>query len=207
MQKYTEQATVKKVQKFYSTLSNAYSLARKENGTVSEWGLTGADTQSAEKIYEILFKPYFKIAKDCGGNNTGGCISMKSYILLYQTNANRTNGGYSTATNYYKIALNDGASIFWRGSGSSLIYVFYDVNGPKEPNQWGKDLFEFSVINNGAIPSGMQTGKYAIEPFNSYCADKSTASGYGCAAWVIYKGNMDYLHCDLTWDKNSCKDK
>ena len=60
MQKYTEQATVKSVQKFYSNLSNAYNLAMKENGPVGEWGLTGQDEQSAAKIYEILIKPYFK---------------------------------------------------------------------------------------------------------------------------------------------------
>ena len=40
LQKYQEQATVKKVQKFYSTLSNAYSIAMKENGPASEWGTT-----------------------------------------------------------------------------------------------------------------------------------------------------------------------
>ena len=52
MQKYQEQTTVKKVQKFYSTLSNAYSLAVKENGSVKDWGLRAGYTfEGAEKIY------------------------------------------------------------------------------------------------------------------------------------------------------------
>ena len=35
----------------------------------------------------------------------------------------------------------------------------------------------------------------------------STANGYGCAAWVMYNENMDYLYCnDLSWNgKHKCR--
>jgi len=202
MQKYTEQETVKKLQKFYSNLSNAYNLAMKDNGTIDEWGLTGLNTSSAQKIYEMLFKPYFKISKNCETTNTGNCISNVVYKLFN----NGDSKSYGNERKYYKIVLEDGSAVFWRGiSGeSSSMYIFYDINGEKEPNQWGHDLFELFIINNKIFPSGIQSGEYSVEPFNSSC--RKTKNGYGCAAWLIYKGNMDYLHCDLTWDKHSCKD-
>ena len=203
MQKYTEQATVKKVQKFYSTLSNAYSLAMKENGTIDEWGLTGNSSESAEKIYEMLFKPYFKISKDCGRNNKGKCITNLQYKLL----DNSDTESYGTNGIYYKIALEDGATAWFRGDSqrSTSFAVFYDVNGIKEPNQWGKDLFYFSIINDKVYPSGTDRSYF---PFNTYCKKTTTGYGYGCAAWLIYKGNMDYLHCTgLKWTSRSCKEK
>ena len=205
MQKYTEQATVKKVQKFYSTLSNAYNLASKENGSAYEWGLTGENTESSIIVYERLFKPYFKIVKDCGIKNTGNCITNDRYKYYNDTLASSYAGGA-----YYKVTLADGASVFFAPhiTGSTLyIFIYYDINGPKAPNQFGKDLFEFDFVNGGVVPAGIQKGKYASRPFEAACTNK-TQSGSGCAAWIIYKGNMDYLHCDgLDWNKNSCKDK
>ena len=209
LQKYQEQTTVKKVQKFYSNLSNAYSLAIKDNGPANEWGMAGDwSTQDTEKIYEILFKPYFKIAKNCGAYNSGQCITNANYKTLNNLDANSTVSTYGTNRGYYKIALDDGAAVWWRGDSNTPINaaIFYDVNGKKEPNQWGKDLFAFAIKNDKVFPHGIQSGTYSQYPFNSNC--QKTNQGYGCAAWVVYKGNMDYLHCDgLTWNSRSCKDK
>ena len=200
MQKYTEQTTVKKVQKFYSNLSNAYNLAMKENGPASEWDITGMNAASAIKINEMLFKPYFKIAKDCGTYNlTGNCIKN----TMYKTLSNADWYNYNL-TVYYKMVLEDGSAVWFRGGED--IAIFYDANGIKEPNQWGKDLFVFYIKNGKIFPAGIQSGEYSMDAFDSNC--NTTTVGKGCAAWVIYKGNMDYLHCDgLTWNSRSCKDK
>ena len=202
MQKYQEQTTVKKVQKFYSNLSNAYSLAMKDNGPANDWKLTSTDKSGAEKIYELLFKPYFKIGKNCGTNNTGNCIANGDYRHLN----NNIHTKYSTNSHYYKITLEDGAAVWFKEYERPDITIFYDINGPKEPNQYGKDLFTFYIEGRKVYPPGIPSGDYSFtsNSFNSTC--KTTATGYGCTAWVIYKGNMDYLHCDLTWDKRSCRD-
>ena len=213
MQKYTEQTTVKKLQKFYSNLSNAYNLAMKENGPANEWGLTGRDETSANKVYELLFKPYFKIAKNCGINNMGNCLANVHYKYLNNgTTANYATNIAGHNDKYYKIALDDGAAVWWRGNSKSEqplnINIFYDVNGVKGPNQWGRDLFDFYISDKKVFPPGITSGDYSYSAvsFNNNC--KKTAQGWGCAAWVVYKGNMDYLHCNgLDWDKNSCKDK
>ena len=206
MQKYTEQTTVKKVQKFYSNLSNAYKLAMKDSGPVNEWGVIGWDKDSAIKVYDILFKPYFKITKDCGTDNKGTCIAN----VVYKQINNSNNTHYASNTAYYKIVLEDGAAVWWRLISSSQISVDYDVNGTKEPNQWGKDSFIFVVKDDKVYPAGIPLNTVEFSPFSVYC--KTTTGwgtgGWGCAAWVVYKGNMDYLHCDgLTWNSRSCKEK
>ena len=203
IQKYTEQTTVKKLQKFYSTLSNAYNLAMKDNGPANEWGLI-ADTASANKIYDLLFKPYFKITKNCGTDNTGNCITNNNYKYLDNTEY----ASYGGNNGFYKVTLDDGAAVFWRGYTlySASIAILYDVNGQKGPNMWGRDLFDFLVKKDKVFPTGIPSGEYSAASFNNEC--KLTGRGGSCAAWVIYKGNMDYLHCDgLTWKSHSCKEK
>ena len=202
MQKYTEQTTVKKVQKFYSTLANAYSLAIRENGQPNEWGLTDSRITNAEKIYELLFKPYFKIAKDCGVYNRGNCFPQ------YTTWLDGTEASKENDSGNYKVTLNDGSSVKWYKEGNTYIIVMYDVNGPKSPNRWGEDIFMFGMRQGLQRPFAYgEVGNHT--DFNTYCNKKSTAEkpGRGCAGWVIYKGNMDYLHCDdLSWTgKDKCK--
>ena len=56
------------------------------------------------------------------------------------------------------------------------------------------DIFSFSLTKGGFVPNGSEIG--GDFGFSGYCKDKSLAlSGLGCAAWVIYNENMDYLHC------------
>ena len=212
MQKYQEQATIKKVQKFYSTLSNAYSLALKENGTISEWNLIPYTPQGSTDLYNILFKPYFKIAKDCGVNNNGNCIDWENYKYL-------NNNSVSYNAQFYKITLEDGSAVWFHIASETVATetifkagVHYDINGINKPNQWGKDVFGFRIVNDGIVPLGLPSGKYALYPFGSTCnttgSGNNAGTGFGCAAWVVYKGNMDYLHCDgLKWTSRSCKEK
>ena len=208
IQNYQEHATVNKVKKFYTTLTNAYAQAVKEYGPADEWNLNTSNVQDAEKIYERIFMPYFKIAKNCGVENLGNCFSDIYYKLLNGSN----NSVKYTSNKYYKILLTDGTIITVR-SGSSSADADYqaainiDVNGNKPPNVIGVDMFAFMIRNDIVTPIGLPVGINAQESFNEHCANKTQATGWGCAAWLIYKGNMDYLHCnDLTWNgKNKCK--
>ena len=81
-QSYTEQATVNKVKKFYSTMSYAYQKAVGEYGDVDTWGITGNTKNDALIIYDYLVKDNFKIIKDCGFDNDGGCIYNGNYKFL-----------------------------------------------------------------------------------------------------------------------------
>ena len=104
------------------------------------------------------------------------------------------------------MILNDGATIWFRGATKAMDNIFIDVNGPKKPNTWGKDIFSllYSPEDGVFVPDGTPNSS---NPFDTSC--KKTSNGFGCGAWLFYKGNMDYLHCDdLKWSgKQKCSKK
>ncbi len=69
------------------------------------------------------------------------------------------------------------------------------------PNKWGHDVFALVVVNNKLVPFGSEG---MVNTFDTSC--RKNKEGWGCAAWVVYKGNMEYLHCDdLNWNgKQKC---
>ena len=197
-QRNMEHATVNKIKKFYSTMSQAHQKAVSEYGDVESWGITGQDKESALLIYNNLFKNNFKIMVDCGVDNKKKCLSEESY---YHFNGDSINQHY-LQDYYYKMILNDGTSVWFRGAPSGIDIVFVDVNGPQKPNTWGRDLFGFLYLNGVFVPDGVPQEGSSF--FDTSC--KKNNLGFGCAAWVVYKGNMDYLHCDdLKWNgKQKC---
>lgn len=53
----------------------------------------------------------------------------------------------------------------------------------------------------------MYSAGLAKDTENPFSNCNKSNSGAGCAAWVIYNENMDYLYCNnLSWDgKTTCK--
>lgn len=191
--KYNETVTVTKVKKIYTTLVNAFELYKANNGT--EFDSLEAEENSTAEAFNKYFKPYLKIAKDCGLGTNNECVTPNF------TGKNNQKTSYSRP--YYSVILNDGSAIWMRLGGSfeeDGPMFFYDVNNKKAPNKLGYDMFVFRIHKNKIVPIGMPDDY----PFEEQCS-KSTSSGWGCAAWVVYKGNMDYLKCDgLTWDDSKC---
>ena len=177
IQSYNEKVTVTKVKKMYYVLSNAYEMSKLEN----EQEFIPQSSAGAKKLAD-MFKPYLKVAKDCGTEDLS-CLADTKYKL--KSGQDRYN--YNRLTAYYKLILNDGSVLILRG-GLAEKYnfeIFYDVNGKKGPNQWGYDLFEFDENNGKIVPCGFLTD------WEQKCPTDS--KGYSCAAWIISKGNMDYL--------------
>lgn len=204
---YQEKVTVIKVKKMYSVLSQAYQRYLADNGK-SEF-IQIDDEDSAEKVFKI-FEPYLKISEDCTANGTKNCFYSGKYIFL---NGNKWTDDIYAGNRNYHVRLNDGSALIFRGSDNASaeqgkqegnldynLQAYYDVNGASGPNTQGKDVFTFIFNDNGAIPLGLDSGGQTL------CLGGK--HGQSCAAWVIYKGNMDYLHCDdLSWDgKQSCKE-
>lgn len=215
--KYQEKVTVTKVKKMYSLLSQGYEFALNEYGTPDLWGFgnrdTGAENEDDDEyvasgaalMRDILFKN-IKIIKKCdSAGQKPACGIAKHYYM-----ENGQEDG-SMRNQLVSAALADGSSVMImasssncgnrRGSGKYLSYecgwIMYDVNGIKEPNAAGKDVFSFYLTKNGIIPVG--TPEETSWPFSS-------PSGWGRTAWVIYNENLDYLRCsDLSWDgKKKC---
>ncbi len=204
----------------YNTLSNAYQLAILDYGTAGEWGITGRDAwpDDDEETYNatnaILIRDRLlknvKTVKLCdNAKDQTACGFGKKYYL---------NGKEDGAmVNLYAAALlADSSSIAFvatganatpnRGSGElSYVYgqIVYDINGIKPPNTYSKDIFGFYLTEHSIIPFG--TTNETTYSFAKYCLG-SDSTGLACPAWLVYIGNMDYLHCDeLSWNgKHKC---
>ena len=188
-QRNFEKQTVSKLRETQSIISQAVRMAEQEHGDVDGWGLTGSNPQSAIIIADKL-KPYLKLAADCGINDTSAtCVTDKDYKQLKGT---RHGDNYATMRpDCYKIALLNGTSIWWRGPQDDFrkITFWIDVNGPKQPNTYGKDLFVFSYENYSIRPLGAPDSD---SPWERSCT--KTGNGWGCAFYVLNNQNMNYLH-------------
>lgn len=192
MQRYTEKKTVSVLRETQSILAQALKMSAEENGDADGWGLEHKMSSADAKAIADKLLPYMKIAVDCGVMDDNGiCAPNKLY--------KRLDGGnwqtYYDRTEYYKVKLLNGSSIWWRSAhvgevdtnGSTQFVVFIDTNGPTMPNTWGKDLFAFYVYSNSVKPMG--------DPYDMYkntCNKKDT--GIGCAYYVLSQNNMNYLH-------------
>lgn len=188
-QRNFEKQTVSKLRETQSIISQAVRMAEQEYGDVDGWGLTGADSKSAIIIADKL-KPYLKLAADCGINDTSAtCVTDKDYKQLKGT---RHGDNYATKrADCYKIALLNGTSIWWKGPQDDFrkITFWIDVNGPKQPNTYGKDLFVFSYENYSIRPLGAPDSD---SPWEKSCT--KNGNGWGCAFYVLNNQNMNYLH-------------
>ena len=204
IQNYQEKATVTKLKKCYSLVSQAYVSILNDEG--------GSDTLQAGDDLEMMekFGKYLKYQKTCGRNK--GCFPNVTYKSV-------TGNGYSKweddTTDRSRAILTDGTlimfnkSAMWGGGGNYLYaQIYVDINGFKGPNQLGRDFFYFYINPEKIVPAGAKAleEKNENQKFTKNCIQQN---GYACAAWVIYNENMDYLHCkDLSWDgKHSCKEK
>ncbi len=191
VQSYQEKVTVTKVKKMYSTLSQAYALYKVDND-VDETYVNNHD--GAVKVFDI-FQKNLKVSKICSGDE--GCISDK-----YSRQNHDSYGGY-TSESYYSVRLEDGSALTFRGgSAETLFQIYYDVNGKLPPNKWGTDFFQFNGYKDKIIPC---CGVKSDSNLKLTCYE----TGWGCTEWIVYNGNMDYLHCpdELSWDgKHKCSD-
>lgn len=205
IQNYQEKATVTKLKKCYSLVSQAYVSILNDEG--------GSDTLQAGDDLEMMekFGKYLKYQKTCGRNK--GCFPNVTYKSV-------TGNGYSKweddTTDRSRAILTDGTLIMfnknamWGGNEGNYLYaqIYVDINGFKGPNQLGRDFFYFYINPEKIVPAGAKAleEKNEDQKFTKNCIQQN---GYACAAWVIYNENMDYLHCkDLSWDgKHSCKEK
>ena len=210
---HKEKETVVKLKKVYSTISNAYLLAKEKYGTPDNWDLVGYDSGIGAENELNKFAEFLNVSKNCG--TEPGCWPKVKYKYL-DGSANPTD--YDNSNTLAKLVMADGTTLLMnvrsedctqsRGTSKILQNVCgtlaVDINGAKPPNQVGKDYFSFSISKEGIVPHGTQDE--TMFTFEDNCLGKP-ANSWSCTAWVIINENMDYLHCnDLSWTgKPSCK--
>lgn len=200
VKKYNEKITVTKVKKMHSILSQAYIMYKAQNET----GLGSAsrvDPNVTPVEVAQIFLPYLKVAKDCGTTGTE-CINAGMYKRRDMVN-NYVNYDADTpsGSHFNRVLLSDGSTMLFNRT-NNYIQIFYDVNGNKEPNAFGRDLF-FFLLHDGIVTPA---GDGYVYDFSSSCANQSS-TGTACTAWIIRHGNMEYLNCDglqLNGPKTKC---
>ena len=227
IQSYQEKVTVTRLEKTYSSLSQAFEQAINNNGTVDNW----CDNEDLSNNYKICsnkiaekLKPYLKIIKTCQVCQQG-CFGNE-YKFLY------SNGWAYYNSNAQQFVVADGITVtfnaengdryenlwcqvnknetnsYWRYVGN-CGEVFVDINGSKAPNIISKDLFYFRIYKDGIAASGLPADTVWVTNFESICLGKQLHKVDTCSGWILVNKNMDYLHCkDLSWTgKKSCKEK
>ena len=185
---YVESSTVAKVKKGLSILGQAKKLAEAQNGSIEGWDFGEGYSAETNLQFWNYLKPYISLAKDCGTQTD--CYHTNAIYHLNGVNHGINHGGDN---NYHKFALSDGSVMYFRialsgkcstsegGLDNVCASFFYDVNGSKSPNTYGKDIFMYFMTPNGVYPD-----------LRTDCQKNST--GQGCSGYIIKHNNMNYLH-------------
>ena len=223
--KYKEKVTVTKLRKAYSIINSAYQMALLENGDFDNWGFYKTGIVETDEDGNLHFNDTAIYDMSLLWEKIGKNLNITEKCMPEQNNCTRIKAYYnlngeerrSDINNVPNITLNNGMVLIggWVNSASctnknDICSDFaIDINGSKQPpNAFGQDIFYFYIHPNNIMPIGGKTEPSSSRTFENNCNRTSTSedAGYGCTAWVIEKGNMDYLHCnDLSWTgKQKC---
>lgn len=210
IQNNTEKARVTALKKQYSILNQAYQRIVFDKGTPDIWLKDCENTKDCSEKFANEFKEYLKIVNDCGF--TQGCFKdaeVKNFDGSDYFNFDQRNetGGE------YKVALNDGTGLMFYADKLGGVNIKIDIDGFKGEHTLGKDIFILNPKSDNKMTLEPNGAEYS-EGYQKACLDVGITSGRGkgsqCSAWVIYNGNMDYLHCPdklKTNNWNNCKGK
>ena len=130
---YQKDQTATSLKKIYSEISQVILKSTNDNGSTKSWNW---DSATFSDDYLI---PYFSIAKDCGSSDyTSACVNSTKYYMR--------GDAFSPNTGRF-IFLNNGVSIqiIEAGGGAPYLAFNVDLNGNKEPNIFGKDVFQMGI--------------------------------------------------------------
>ena len=225
---YQEKVTITRLEKTYSSLSQAFEQAINDNGTIDTWcereDLEGDYSTCSDKISRKIW-PYLKTVKTCKPRLSDCFADKYSYLYgegyQFQMSPGSTmyvtpdgvsisffaNNGDMYRNLWCQVNKNEtnGNPRYLRNCGSILV----DINGALPPNVVSKDMFRFSIYKDGIAAAGLPADTIWIVSFKEVCLGKRVVRDDACSGWVLVNKNMDYLRCkDLSWTgKKSCKEK
>jgi type II secretory pathway pseudopilin PulG len=171
--KHQKEQTVSSLKKVYSTISRATFRAVVDNGPVDSWTLGSNNNANATKQFLNTYMiPYMSVYKPPTTKSEG-----KWNNVYYNLNSNdkQTYPNYSV-----RFYFNDGTSVTARNETNRCIMDF-DINGDRNPNKMGRDIFQFNFYINSNIDGKKISGE--LLPNGAWeTRDKllSTSLEYGC---------------------------
>ena len=217
---YQKKAYVTQLKKSYAVMSNGLKLMMAHDGVTELKDATAFSniTGHYEKLYiDEYGNPAIAGAQTdtCGPNNilTDECRSIREglqsvftgirFVPGDGTAIKGLNGG--TTTNYLRdtrgtcIEFPDGSELVdYRFEKSGTSSVTIDLNGHKNPDTLGRDVFHFQIDNTGLlVPRGSKLqgdDRYwrTATAAKFTCKMDGTSNGGGCAGRVLEEDAMNY---------------
>lgn len=190
-----KQSTVSKVKETYSFLAQATNQIKNDCGGDIGGCMTnsnaGNGNATAKTEITNLYKQKLSVSKDCTDGTTTGCFA--SAIIKYLGGTDWTGYNIETVCPTYRFTLANGVAIAFNYFGPTAyapIYfpIYVDINGPKAPNQFGKDFFYFYYDNNTRT-------LLPLTPDALHVADdctNTTGNGMTCSSKIIQQGAINY---------------
>ena len=162
IQHHQKQATVTQLKKAYSEFAQALQKDEAEHGLMETWDFADFETPLERTTYftENYILPHIKTIKKCIPTSNE-CwaddiknLSGNELSTAYLTNRQTNFVSFVTASSY-------SVYIWLHGNGTGMWYVV-DVNGLKEPNKLGRDIFALQAnwgktqYKRGIYPAGME---------------------------------------------------
>lgn len=190
----------------FSLFSQATKMIMLENGgTIAQLSNTGFPNNDSDYV-RTLYEKYLKINQKCSSWSGNSCSFLPSdyksydYADVAYKNGNTFNIGRTGWHDGSSIELSNGmiAVISYTkpactgegdsGYPNSCGYIMVDVNGHKEPNRWGYDVYKFYILKDALAPVGIKNPDGTDDPYGK--CDPNTTSGYyqigmGCAAVML----------------------
>ena len=189
---YKVKRTVSILKEDQSIIAQVIKLSTEENGEPEGW--QGQELLSEARTLTLVDKinPFLKIAVDCGTyDENGNCFMNGDYKFINGTKYEN----FATDRTAYKIKLMNGSSLLYYSYPTPMFRIYFavDINGEKQPNTVGKDLFYFEYAEDkGLFPLGAPNVGLKSEEYTTDCSLEAS-HGFGCAYYVLTFGNMDYL--------------
>ena len=175
-----KQELVAQYKKVYSVISQAYLMILNDNGGSFD-GLANSDND-----YIDIFSKYIKDVKVCKTNEEVTKCYLDSYKHLDGAVVNTDVGTILTTPDGATLRFNHSSSACTGTTelkepiGCGRIRV--DVNGVKNPNTVGYDIFDFYITQKGILPRGHEDTLTSEDHY----------SGWGRGITILTKGKIDY---------------
>ena len=199
----------------YAQLNQALLASQVDNGTdVSNWPIpTSSNDAASEYFANNYLIPYIKTIHSCATSNDSEC----NYKIKFRDYQNSGDYHIMGETGSRAYILPSGVIIsvgIWAIGGDTISHVrtgiAIDINGKKEPNIYGRDVFYAELglplssdnIRAKFLPYGyylprdklVAGGSYAGDPG---CCSKDSGSGYYCFA-ILFKDGWKFSN-DYPW--------
>ena len=189
---YNEYEKTAKIRKTYATLNNALSLAIVLGGD-SVFDVSANDFTTVQNYFDNYLKDRLSVTKVC--YNKKGCWNSGDTKYLKGGNVYYNRTGIGIGADIITAVLADGTFINVDVYGSSSIWtyfgtkvqnnglvIFFDINGEKEPNTVGKDIFAVIYSSKGLVPVYNDKTQ---EQIKNDCS--KTGTGYSCIREYLKK--------------------